>query len=211
MTALWVPTRRCPFPGCNASHRATTKTKPTTGLAHKKMKRISEEETRIKPQHGSEVTSVKSIQTSGTQERALEDRTQLKHESNGLEAKQSRSLNIVYARTVVAFGALGGWHLLPIPEVFGYISSLDENPDIADYRGYGRLGRSEGPSLTALFLAGKDFDHVSSQFDLTLPVRTRHLNFETYFLLQYFNGYGEGLLAYRIRSETVRAGISLVR
>jgi len=27
------------------------------------MKRISEEETRIKPQHGSEVTSVKSIQT----------------------------------------------------------------------------------------------------------------------------------------------------
>lgn len=138
-----------------------------------------------------------------------------KHESNGRERAQSRSLNIVYARTVIAFGSLEGWHLLAIPEVFGYVSSLDENPDIADYRGYGRLslalGRNDGPSLTALLWVGKDFDHFSSQFDLTLPVRTRYLNFETYFLLQYFNGYGESLLAYWTRSETVRAGISLVR
>ncbi len=138
-----------------------------------------------------------------------------KHESNGRERAESRSLNIVYARTVVAFGALEGWHLLAIPEVFSYVSSLDENPHIADYRGHGRLslvlGRNEGLSLTALLWAGKDFDHVSSQFDLALPVRTRYLNFETYFLLQYFNGYGESLLAYRARSETIRAGISLVR
>lgn len=138
-----------------------------------------------------------------------------KHESNGRDRDLSRSLNLVYARTVLAFGSLEGWHLLAVPEIFSYVSSLDENPDIADYRGYGRLslvfGRYDGPSLTALLWAGKDFDHVSSQFDLTLPVRTRYLNFETYLLFQYFKGYGESLLAYRTKSETVRAGISLVR
>lgn len=138
-----------------------------------------------------------------------------KHESNGRAGIQSRSLNSVYARTVIAFGELGGWHALVVPEVFDFVSSLDENPDIADYRGYGRVslvvGRNDGPSLTALFWAGKKLDHVSSQLDFTVPVRTRYLNFETYFLLQYFSGYGESLLSYRSRSETLRAGISLVR
>lgn len=138
-----------------------------------------------------------------------------KHESNGRAGNQSRSLNVVYARTVFAFGQLAGWHALVVPEVFDYVSSLDENPDIADYRGYGRLslvvGRNDGPSFTALLWAGKRFDHFSSQLDFSVPVRTRYLNFETYFLLQYFNGYGESLLSFRERSETVRAGISLVR
>jgi phospholipase A1/A2 len=138
-----------------------------------------------------------------------------KHESNGRAGAQSRSVNIVYGRTVFAFGHLNGWHLLAIPEVFGYVSSVDENSDIADYRGYGKLsviiGRNDGPSLTTLLWAGKDFDHVSTQLDFTLPVRTKLLNFETYFLVQYFNGYGESLLSYNTHSETIRAGISLVR
>lgn len=137
-----------------------------------------------------------------------------RHESNGRDGPQSRSLNVVYARTVFAVGHLDGWHLLAMPEVFGYVSSR-ENTDISDYRGYGRfslvLGRNDGPSLAGVVWAGKEFDHLTTQLDLTLPVRTRLLNFETYFLVQYFNGYGESLLSYRTHSETVRAGISLVR
>jgi outer membrane phospholipase A len=44
-----------------------------------------------------------------------------------------------------------------------------------------------------------------------VPIRTKLLNFETYLLIQYFNGYGESLLHYDTKSETVRAGLSLVR
>ncbi len=138
-----------------------------------------------------------------------------KHESNGRDGPISRSLNVVYARTGLALGRLDGWHLIVAPEFFAYVGSLDNNPDLDDYRSYGRLqlvfGRTDGPSLAATTWAGKDFDHVSVQLDLTLPVRTQLLKFEAYLLVQYFNGYSESLLSYRTKSETVRAGISFVR
>jgi outer membrane phospholipase A len=138
-----------------------------------------------------------------------------KHESNGRDGEISRSLNTVYARPVFAFGRLDGWHLLAIPEVFTYATSNEENPGLADYRGFGRLqlvlGRNDGPSLLATLAAGKDFERRSLQLDLTLPLRTKLLKFESYLLIQYFNGYGESLRAYRDESESLRAGMSLVR
>jgi outer membrane phospholipase A len=138
-----------------------------------------------------------------------------RHESNGRDAVMSRSLNVVYARPVFAIGPLDRWHLLVIPEVFAYIGTRENNPFIQDYRGHGKLslvfGRNEGPSLMASAWAGDDFENVSVQLDLTLPLRTELLDFGTYFLVQYFRGYGESLLFYRERSETIRAGISFVR
>lgn len=138
-----------------------------------------------------------------------------KHESNGRDGNDSRSLNTLYFRPVLAFGNVKGWHLLMIPEVLGYVTSLEDNPDLKNYRGYGRLitifGRDDGPSLMVTAWGGKDFNHQSVQLDLTLPIRTRLLSFETYFLIQYFNGYGESLRDYRGQKETVRAGFSLVR
>ena len=138
-----------------------------------------------------------------------------KHESNGRDGPMSRSLDLAYARAVFSFGRADGWHLLAIPEVLTYLSVDSGTKDIEDYRGYGKLhlvfGRPDGPSLMAAAWAGKDFDRRSFQFDLTIPVRTKLLNFETYLLVQYFNGYGESLLAYREKTETVRAGVSLVR
>lgn len=138
-----------------------------------------------------------------------------KHESNGRDGSVSRSLDIVYFRPVFAFGNLERWHLLVIPEFFTYVDTTDDNRDIKDYRGYGRLsvvlGRNDGPSLMASVWGGKEFNNPTVQIDLTVPVHTRLLDFETYLLVQYFNGYGESLLSYRQKSETVRAGISLVR
>ncbi len=138
-----------------------------------------------------------------------------KHESNGRDGPISRSLNVVYVRSGLALGRLDGWHLIVAPELFAYVGTLGNNPGIDDYRGYGRLqlvlGRTDGPALAVTTWAGKNFDHASVQLDLTLPVRTRLLNFGTYFLVQYFTGYGESLLSYRTKSETVRAGISFVR
>jgi len=138
-----------------------------------------------------------------------------KHESNGRDGPVSRSLNVVYARPVFAFGDLDRWHLLVIPEVFAYVGTLEDNTDIEEYRGHGRLslvlGRNDGPSLMATLWAGDEFQHGTVQLDLTVPIRTRLLDFETYLLVQYFNGYGESLLSYDEEVETVRAGISLVR
>lgn len=138
-----------------------------------------------------------------------------RHESNGRDGPVSRSLNVVYVRPVFAFGNLDGWHLLVVPEFFEYIDTLQDNRDLKDYRGYGRLalvlGRNDGPSLMATMWAGKDFHRGTVQLDLTYPIRTKLLDFETYLLVQYFNGYGESLLSYREQSETVRAGFSLVR
>lgn len=139
----------------------------------------------------------------------------LKHESNGRSGPLSRSLNIVYVRPVFALGELDDWHLLLIPELWTYLDTLEDNPRLKDYRGYGRLsvvfGRNDRPSLLAQVWGGRHFDHGSLQLDLTLPVRTTLLDFETYLLIQYFNGYGESLLGYDQHSENLRVGLSLVR
>lgn len=139
-----------------------------------------------------------------------------KHESNGRDGPDSRSLNTVNFRAAVMLGPIDDWHLLVIPEVFAYVTSLSDNRDLKDYRGYGQLRLSlsrdaRRPALLYAVRAGKDFNHWTHQADLTLPFRTIWLNIETSFLIQYFNGYGESLRAYSEKSETVRAGISLVR
>lgn len=139
-----------------------------------------------------------------------------KHESNGRDGSDSRSLNTVVLRGGLLLGQMDHWHLILVPEIFTYVSSLEDNRDLKDYRGYGRLRavldrNSRRPSLVYAIQAGKGFNHLTHQVDLTIPFRTRWLDIETALLIQYFNGYGESLLDYTQKSETVRAGLSLVR
>ena len=138
-----------------------------------------------------------------------------KHESNGRAGSVSRSMNTLFAQPVFVLGALDRWFVVVAPRIFTYIGGLSDNPDLTDYRGYGQLrlviGKNTGPLLMYTGIIGRRWDHVTTQLDFTVPVRTHLFDFETYFLVQYFNGYGESLLAYREKSETVRAGFSLVR
>lgn len=138
-----------------------------------------------------------------------------KHESNGRDGPISRSLNTFNLRAAMVFGPIDSWHLLVIPEVFAYLNESGNNPNLRDYRGNAqlrlRLGKTQGPMLMATGRLGRDTSRSSIKLDLTWPFRTRLLSFETYFLIQYFNGYGESLLAYDQESEALRAGISLVR
>jgi outer membrane phospholipase A len=138
-----------------------------------------------------------------------------KHESNGRDGSDSRSLNTAFARAFFAFGPPGGWRVALIPEIFTYLGSMGENEDIDLYRGYGLLravvAKADGPSLMFTGMAGKDFNHASFQLDLTFPVRTRFLDMSVFFLVQYYNGYGESLRSYNLKSEALRAGFSLVR
>jgi outer membrane phospholipase A len=141
--------------------------------------------------------------------------TGIKHESNGRAGPTSRSLNTGYFRTVAAFGTSDGWYLILIPEAHAYIGGLGDNGNLKDYRGYGQLravlGYKDGPSLLYTGQAGKSLDHPTTQLDFTVPVRSRFLDLKIYALVQYFDGYGESLLHYDRHSQTVRAGVSLVR
>jgi outer membrane phospholipase A len=140
----------------------------------------------------------------------------VRHESNGRDGTDSRSLNIVYFRPAFAFGRLDGWNLIVVPRVFAYVSDLSNNPDIKDYRGNAELlaviGRNDRGALALTGRLGRSGNKGSLQADLTLPVKfDRWFDFATYFLVQYWDGYGESLKDYNKRTQTVRAGFSLVR
>lgn len=141
--------------------------------------------------------------------------TAYKHESNGRDGDASRTMNVVYLRACFSVGDLSKWHLLLIPEIQTYVSSFNDVPGLRNYRGNGKLliviGCIDGPAATTMLWAGADFEHPSVQVDLTIPVHTRLLDFGTCLLVQYFNGYGESLLSYREQTETIRAGIELIR
>jgi outer membrane phospholipase A len=137
----------------------------------------------------------------------------LKHESNGKAGPTSRSLNTAYFRTALAFGRLDGWNLLLVPRVFTYVGDLSNNHDLRTYRGYGDitavLGRNDGPALSVNTRLAR---RGTVQADLTLPLKSdKFFDFATYFLIQYWDGYGESLLDYNRRTTMVRAGFSLVR
>lgn len=137
------------------------------------------------------------------------------HESNGRSGPDSRSLNVVFARPAFALGDLDGWHLLVAPKVLTYVDKSTGNHDIEDYRGYGELrfalGHNNGPAVAFTGRMGEGFDHGAFQIDLTIPTTLFSGSLASFFHLQYWNGYGESLRDYNVRSETTRLGISLVR
>jgi outer membrane phospholipase A len=137
------------------------------------------------------------------------------HESNGQGGTLERSLNTLFVRTGVLVGRTDTWHSIFLLRAFTYIEGVANNPEIRDYRGYGDWGvilaDGPGPSLTYTGWAGQHFNHATTQLDLNIPIRMKTVDFDTFFLVQYFNGYGESLKEYQAHSNVVRAGISLVR
>lgn len=142
-------------------------------------------------------------------------RASLLHESNGREGDASRSVNTVYFRPRFILGKLGNWAFVMLPEIQAYLGDSSDNADLKNYRGHGKLrfyfGHNDRPTLMFTGWSGKDFDHGSYQLDLAVPLRLRWLKLESYFYVQYFNGYGESLRDYSLRSDSLRAGFGLVR
>jgi len=138
-----------------------------------------------------------------------------KHESNGRDGDYSRSLNIVYVRTAWLIGQRAGWRALVVPRVFAYIGSNSDNSEIAKYRGYGELllsvGRDDGIQVNLTGIMGKNWDKGSVQVDVTHPIKIPAVNFDTFLMVQYWDGYGESLRDYNRKSSTWRAGFSFVR
>ena len=144
------------------------------------------------------------------------------HESNGSSGSESRSVNIAYVRPVFTFGHGGGsrgaekFFVTVAPRVWGYLYRLDENPDIADYRGYGDLkvivGWRDGPQLSSTIRIGDDWDKGSLELNLSHPLRKfTGGSVDMYVYVQYFTGYGESLIEYDERGDSFRIGLALVR
>lgn len=138
-----------------------------------------------------------------------------KHESNGRDGLDSRSLNIAYLRSGVLIGRRDGWRVVVAPRVFAYLGKSSDNENIADYRGYGELlvsvGREDGIQVNVTGMAGRKWNKGSVQVDATYPIKIPAVHFDTFLHVQYFDGYGECLRDYDRKSSTWRAGVSLVR
>lgn len=124
----------------------------------------------------------------------------VEHESNGKEGTNSRSLNIAFVRPTFTFPLKGKYFIAVSPKIYDYLEK-EENPDIAEYRGYVdfllQIGESDGLQLASTFRKGTLADAYSIQLDASYPLKKPSLgNLGGYFHLQYFSGYGENLIDY---------------
>jgi phospholipase A1 len=139
-----------------------------------------------------------------------------RHESNGKSGADSRSINIVYFQPTLTLVRNSNLLLTFSPRAWAYIVDVDDNPDIARYRGYvgarAAFGWVQGVQLAAETRAGNDFGHGALQLDLTYPLSySTKGNVNLYLQVQYFTGWGESILHYRERQQQIRFGLGLYR
>ena len=149
-------------------------------------------------------------------ERAFFDgaRLGLEHESNGEEGERSRSIDIAFVRPEWRWQLGGGAVFAFTPKLYAYLDK-EENPDIADYRGYAdwrvRFDSGNLWIATAVLRVGTS-GKGSAQVDLAR--RTRDIKIgpvSTYLYAQYFSGYGEDLSGYDVRNKSqLRVGFAIV-
>jgi phospholipase A1 len=140
----------------------------------------------------------------------------VQHESNGRPGLESRNVNYLYMQPALFFGTPQGLNGEIGPKLRAYFSGSGDNPDIAEYYGhvdlYGALRVANGLQAAATGRLGDDGDKGAIQLDLSYPLK-RYIGGEvdTFFHVQYFNGFGESLLEYNEHSQSIRAGVSFVR
>ena len=137
----------------------------------------------------------------------------INHQSNGRSGAFSRSWNRIIASSVwekdnFAF-ALRTWYRLPENEEdFPGDPEGDDNPDIDDFLGYGdyRFAYSSGHHTWSLklrnFVTGNNRGAV--EFSWSFPFGDRVGGY-----INYFNGYGESLIDYNAKTESLGLGIEL--
>ncbi len=130
----------------------------------------------------------------------------LVHESNGRPGGLSRSWNRAYAQFGFERGNLAllirPWYRLPES------AADDDNPDIEDYMGHGDVLAvySKGRNAYSLLLRNnfKSPNRGAMKLNWSFPLVGRLKGY-----VQYFNGYGESLIDYNYRQQTLGLGVSL--
>lgn len=138
-----------------------------------------------------------------------------RHESNGRDGDDSRSVNTLYVQPVATL-PLGGYTLSIGPRLWAYVGRREGNTNIAHYRGntglFAQIGRDDGLRLstTSRFNPGSGKGAINAE--LSYPVdRVIDSDLNLYLFGQAFTGYGENLLDYDRRQTRVRIGIGIVR
>lgn len=132
------------------------------------------------------------------------------HQSNGQADPLSRSWNKVYAGFAVDKGEFGlNWRY---NQRISESDDDDDNPDLIDYIGSHEISANWLPGYaTAQLVWRNDFSHLSRgswQLDLTYPVDSSKLDGLRWHL-QVFSGYGETLLDYNFRQNSMGIGVML--
>ena len=129
----------------------------------------------------------------------------LVHQSNGRAQELSRSWNRLYAQVGAERGRFAllarGW--VRISESSGE----DDNPDIEDYLGHGDLVASYAIGRHQLSVLGRyafETGHGAIEGTWSFPLARRVRGY-----VQVFSGYGESLVDYNWKQNTVGVGISL--
>ncbi|MDX8387035.1 MAG: phospholipase A [Ghiorsea sp.] len=126
----------------------------------------------------------------------------LKHQSNGQSGEFSRSWNRLYAEAGIENEyltvLLRPWLRIPEP-------SSDDNPDITDYMGHGEL--------RLIYNYGRQYLSVLGRYNLRTQRGATQLDYvypisgELQGYVQAFSGYGETLIDYNHRQNTIGFGI----
>lgn len=132
------------------------------------------------------------------------------HQSNGQAKPLSRSWNKLYAGLAVDKGEFGlNWRY---HQRISETGDEDDNPDLIDYIGSHEISAHWLPGdATAQLTWRNDFSYLSRgswQLDLTYPVDSSKLDGLRWHL-QVFSGYGETLLDYNFRQNSVGLGVML--
>lgn len=149
-------------------------------------------------------------------DRAWLDATRLgfEHESNGQAGIESRSINMLFVRPEWRWKRDDGRELEFTPKIYSYLDK-SENPDISAYRGYvdWRIRYDSGGQwiTTAVARVGTA-GYGSVLVDLSRRTRDMRIGaLSGYLHIQYFNGYGETIVDYNVRSKAqLRIGLAIV-
>jgi phospholipase A1 len=131
------------------------------------------------------------------------DRIGVEHQSNGLNEERSRSWDRAYLEREFMFSEALSFNL----KLWHVLNKGEFNEDISDFLGDAQL--TTHITLNNMFdldiktMKGHETGKVSYQVDLTLPM-SQWVNSK--FFLSYYDGYGEALINYNVRSKSLRAG-----
>lgn len=137
------------------------------------------------------------------------------HESNGQGGAKERSLYQAYLQPTFTFGKPGHLQLALQPRVWTYFFVGNNNPDIAQYRGYANLTAAltlkkdpdswKNFQVMTKFQIGDEGDHPGFWIDFRYKIP----HFNPTIQVQYFTGYGQTLRQYNEKDHGLRAGLCL--
>ena len=139
-----------------------------------------------------------------------------KHESNGRDGRESRSVNILYAQPSFNVDLDGAHRLVLSPRAWVYVGPTGENPRIQRYRGNfsitAEIGENNGWKLSTWLRGNPGSGKGAAQADLSYPLAALlPIDLDLYLHAQAFTGYGENILDYDRKTTRLRFGISIIR